>query len=106
MSKLRALAIYGKIHFHIQVCIVKDSRCVFLIISLRYFIIVIDAFKLFAKIAIVLNKIFPMVRVSLIPNLSILPVAFDSLLHGFINIFKCIPYLRSHLLDVGDPLNG
>ena len=105
-SKLRAFAVSGKSHFHIQVCIVKDIRCVFLIISLRDLIIIVDAFKLFAKITIVLNKVCPMVGVELITYISIPTAAFHFILHGLIKLLKRIFYLRCRLLDVGDSLNG
>ena len=104
-SKLRAFAISGKIHFHIQVCIVKDIRFVVLIISLRDFIIVLDTFKFFAKVAIILNKFCPMVGVGLIPYVSIFTADFYSLLHVLIELLKRILYLCSRLLGVGDPLN-
>ena len=91
--KLRAFSISGKSHLLIQVCIVKDIRCVVLIISLSYFIIVVYAFKLFAKFSIVLNKVYPMVRFGLIPDLSILAAAFSCLMHGIIKILKLITYL-------------
>ena len=106
VSKLRAFAMSRQSHFYIQVCIVKDIRCVVLIISLRDFIIIVDAFKLFAKIAIVLNKVCPMVGVGFIPDISILTAAFRFLLHGLIELLKRIFYLSSRLLDVGDSLNG
>ena len=105
-SKLRAFAISGKSHFHIQVCIVKEISCVVLIIILRDFIIIVDAFKLFAKIAIVLNKVCPMVGVGPIPDISILTEDFHFLLHGLIELLKLIFYLSCCLLDVGDSLNG
>ena len=95
-----------EIHFHIQVCIVNDIRCVVLIISLRDFIIVLDEFKLFAKIAIVINKVCPMVRVGIIPGVFILTADFHSLLHVLIKLLKFIPYLCSRLLNFSDPLNG
>ena len=75
-SRIQAFAISGKSHFHIQVCIVKNIRYVVLIISLRYFIIVVDAFKFFVEITIIINKVFPMVGVGLIPNVSILIADF------------------------------
>ena len=105
-SKLRYFAISGQIHFHIQVCIVKDIRCVVLIIILRGFIIIVNAFKFFAKIAIVLNKVCSMVGVGLIPDISILAAAFHFLRHGLIELLKRIFYLSSRLLDVGDSLNS
>ena len=104
-SKLLSFNISGKSHARIKVCIVKDIMCIVLITGLRYFIIVVDAFKFFAKIAIVLNKVYPMVRVGPIPNVSILAADFHSLLHGLVEILKHIPYLCSRLLNVGDPLN-
>ena len=79
--------------------------CVVLIISLRDFIIVLDAFKFFAKIAIVINKVCPMVWFGIIPDVSILTADFHSLLHSLIKLLKRIPYLHSCLLDVGDPMN-
>ena len=88
-----------------QVCTVKYIRCVFLIISLRDLIIIVDAFKLFAKITIVLNKVFPMVGVGFIPNISILAAYFHFLLHGLIKLLKRIFYLSSHLLDIGNSPN-
>ena len=105
-SKLRAFAIRRKRHFHIQVCIVKYIRCVVLIISLRDFIFIVDAFKFFAKIAIVLNKVCSMVGVGFIPDISILTAAFHFLLHGLIKNLKRIFYLSSCLLGVVDSLNG
>ena len=105
-SKLGACTISGKIHFHVQVCIVKDIRRVVLIIRLRDFIIIVDAFKLFAKIAIIINMVCPMVGVGLIPHVSILTADFHSVLHGLIEFLRRIPYLRSRLLNVGEPLNG
>ena len=83
-SKIRDFSISGQSHFHIKVCIVKDIRCVFLIISLRDFIIVVDAFNFFAKTAIVLNNVFPMVVVGLIPYVSILTEALYYILNGLI----------------------
>ena len=104
--KLRAFAIYGQSHFHIQVCIVKDIMCVVLIIGLRDFIIIVDALKLFAKIAIVLNKVCTMVGVGLFPDIFILTAAFHFILHGLIELLKRIFYLSRCLLDFGDSLNG
>ena len=104
-SKLWAFAISGQSHFHIQVCIVKDIRCVVLIISLRDFIIIVDAFKFFVEISVVINKVLPMVRVGLIPNISILTAAFHFLLHSLIKILKRIFYIISHLLNAGESLN-
>ena len=75
-SNLRAVAISRKSHFHIQACIFKDIRCVVLIIRLRDFIIVVDALKLFAKIATVINKVCPMVGFGIIPDVSILTAVF------------------------------
>ena len=80
--------------------------CVVLIIRLRYFIIIVDTFKLFVKIAIVLKKVCSMVEVGIIPDISILPAAFRFLLHGLIELMKRIFYLRSRLLGVGYSLNG
>ena len=105
-SKLRDFAISGKNNFHIQVCIIKDIRCLVLIISLRDFIMIADAFKFFAKKVIVLNKVCSMVRVGFIPDISILAAYFHFLLHGLIKLLICIFYLSSCLLDVGDILNG
>ena len=47
-----------------------------------------------------------MFGVELFPDVSILIGAFHYLLHGLIELLKRIPYLCSHLIDVGDPLNG
>ena len=105
-SKLRDFSISGQIHFYIEVCIVKDIRCVVLIISLGYFIIFVDAFKLFTKIVIVLDKVCPTVGVGFIPDIPILTAYFHFLLHGLIKMLKRIFYISSHLLDVGDSLNG
>ena len=101
-SKLRAFAISGKIHFHIQVCIVKYIRCVILILSLSDFIIILDAFKSFTKIAIVLNKVCPMVGVELITYISIPTADFHFILHGLIGLLKRIFYLSFRLINVGD----
>ena len=89
-SKLRAFTVSWNRHFHIQVRIVKYIMCVLPIISLRYFIIFVDAFNIFAKNSIVINKVCPMVGVVFIPNVSILNVDFYALLHGLIELLKHI----------------
>ena len=104
--KLRAFTISGQSHFHIKVFIVKYTRSVVLIIRLRDFIIIVDAFKFFAKIAIDINKVYPMVVVGFIPDIFILTADYLFFLHGLTKRLKHIFYLSICLLSVGDSLNG